>query len=217
MRPPLSLTGSPASKTNDGTLRNATDETRRPIRSCSVAISARSRHRAGRGIEHQARITGKIKSRSMRHRGYGDDAMTAHRAPAFVVHEQHAGVGTGRDRLGQQRAIHVRVAARLEHDRPAEMVEMPLRPCPLVEHGLAFRARQPFDDEAQRLTGGMGVDGPDTVDHCGCGITTDYARSLSADYTDYADLVNLNAFVFSAEKFRVIGVISLMILLASSC
>ena len=70
-----------------------------------------------------------------------------------------------RDRLGQQRAIHVGVAARLEHQRAAEMVEMLLRPGALVEHRLAFRAGQAFDDEAQRLAGGMRVDGPDAVNH----------------------------------------------------
>ena len=70
-----------------------------------------------------------------------------------------------RHRLGEQRAVHVGVAARLEHQRAAQMIDVLLRPRPLVEHRRAFGARQPFDDETERLAGRVGVDGADSVDH----------------------------------------------------
>ena len=52
------------------------------------------------------------------------------------------------------------------------MIEMLLRPRPLVEHRLAFGARQPVDDEPQRLAGRVRVDRADAMNHyedcCNC-------------------------------------------------
>jgi hypothetical protein len=87
-----------------------------------------------------------------------DNPVAAHRAPPFVVHEQHPGKRPGGDRFCQQRAVHIRMAAWLEHDRAAKMIDVLLRPRALGEHRRAFRTRQPFDDQTKRLTGRMGVD-----------------------------------------------------------
>jgi hypothetical protein len=98
--------------------------------------------------------------------GSPDHAVTAHRAPAFVVHEEHAGNGRRAHGLGQQRAIHVGMAARLEHQRPSQMIDVALGPGALVEHRLAFGTRKAVHNQAQRLTGRMRVDSPDAVHHC---------------------------------------------------
>jgi len=74
------------------------------------------------------------------------------------VHEEHARVGAGGDRLGQDRAVHVGVPARFEHQRPPDVVGVFLHPRPLLEHGAALRGRIPFQDEPEGFAGGMGVE-----------------------------------------------------------
>ena len=74
----------------------------------------------------------------------------------------------GGDRLGEKRAVHVGVPARLEHERAPQMIDVLLRPRALVEHRVAFRAGQPFDDEPERLAGGVRVDGADAMNHGYC-------------------------------------------------
>ena len=67
----------------------------------------------------------------------------------------------GRDRLGEHRAAHVGVAARLEHQRAAEVIGVPRHPVALLEHRPAARRRKAVDDEAQRLARRVRVDGAD--------------------------------------------------------
>ncbi len=81
------------------------------------------------------------------------------------MHEQHAGVGLARGRLGQQRAVHVDVAARLKDQRLAEVIEPLLRPGALFQHGAAIRRGQPVNDQAQRLSGRVRVDGANPMNH----------------------------------------------------
>ena len=71
----------------------------------------------------------------------------------------------GTFRRGEQRAVHVGVAARLEHQRGAQMIAVLLDPGPLLEHGLPLDGGKAVDDEPQRLAGGVGVEGAD--DHGG--------------------------------------------------
>ena len=83
-----------------------------------IAIAYRARRDAsGRRVvaDHIARALARLEERGRK----GDDPVAAHRAPALVVHEQDAEVAIGRNGLGWDRAVHVRVAARLEHDRSA--------------------------------------------------------------------------------------------------
>jgi len=100
-----------------------------------------------------------------RHRRDGDDAVAAHGAPAFVVHEEHAGMRIARHRFGQQRAVHVGVSARFEDQRLAQVIEPFHGPGALFQHGPAVRRRHALDDEPKRLPGRMGVDRPDTMNH----------------------------------------------------
>ena len=65
---------------------------------------------------------GRDQSALERERDDRDDAVAAHRAEALVVHEEHAGVRIGALGLGEQRAVHVGVAARLEHQRAPQVV-----------------------------------------------------------------------------------------------
>jgi len=60
----------------------------------------------------------------------------------------------------------VEMAARLQDQRLAEVVEPLLRPGPLFEHGPALGRRQPVDDEPQGLAGRMRGDGLNAMNHC---------------------------------------------------
>ena len=51
----------------------------------------------------------------------------------------------------QQRAIHVGVTARLEHDRRAEIVVVLAQPLAPLEHRVALRLGKPVDNESQRF------------------------------------------------------------------
>ena len=75
-------------------------------------------------------------------------------------------MGVARHRLGQQRAVHVGVAARLEDQCLAQVIEALHGPGALLEHGAAFRARQAVDDQPQRLAGRVRVDGFNAMNHC---------------------------------------------------
>ena len=70
----------------------------------------------------------------------------------------------GHDRLGEQGAVHVGVSAGLEHHRTAKMIRVPLQPLALVEHRPAMRRRKAADDQAQRFSGRVRVDGSE-FDH----------------------------------------------------
>ena len=118
-----------------------------------------------------------------------DDAVPAHRAPALVVHEQDAGVPIVGDRLGEQRAVHVRVAARLQHQRAPEVIEPLHRPRTLVEHRRAFGRWDAVDDQPQRLAGRVRVDGADGVNHVASlwilrrlGVTLNLVRAFYSDH-----------------------------------
>ena len=73
--------------------------------------------------------------RDRRHR---DDAVPAHRAIAFVVHEEDAGVGAVALGFGEQRTVHVRVPSRLQHQCGSQVVVVLPHPLALLEHGLTF-------------------------------------------------------------------------------
>ena len=64
-----------------------------------------------------------------------DDAVTAHRAVALVVHEQHGDVGIVAIRRQQHGPVHVAVAARLVHQHPADVVGMLADPGPALVDG----------------------------------------------------------------------------------
>ena len=68
-------------------------------------------------------------------------------------------------RLGQQRAVHVGVPARLEHQRLAQVIEPLHGPGALFEHGPAFGRRHALNDKPQRLACRMGIDRPDAMNH----------------------------------------------------
>jgi hypothetical protein len=59
------------------------------------------------------------------------------------------------------------MAARLENDRPPDLIRMPVEPVALLEETLPGRTRHSFDDEAQRLPTDVRVDRLVVVDHSG--------------------------------------------------
>ena len=100
-----------------------------------------------------------------RNGGHRDDTMAAHRAVALVVHEQDAGMRSWGYRLGEERAVHIRVPARLEHQRTPQVIDVPPHPLAFFEHRLSAGSRQPVDNKAQRLASSMGVDRLDNMNH----------------------------------------------------
>jgi hypothetical protein len=118
-------------------------------------------NRSGRRVVHHRRAVAARHQQAAleRNRRHGDDTVAAHGAVALVVHEEDAGVRPGHHRLGEDGAVHVRMAARLEHQGAPQMIGMPLHPLALVEHRLAVRRRKSVDDEAKRFTGRVRVDG----------------------------------------------------------
>jgi hypothetical protein len=74
------------------------------------------------------------------------------------VHEQDAEIPIGGDRIGGDRAVHVGVAARLEHDRPAQTVEVLAGVAALLEHGHARDRIDAAGHNAERLAGRVRVE-----------------------------------------------------------
>ena len=94
---------------------------------------------AGRAVDAHAGLRRRHRQEAgfQRHLGDGDDAVAAHGAVALVVHEEHAEVGAGRDRRGEEAAVHVGVAARLPHERGAQAVAALPHPAPLASAELS--------------------------------------------------------------------------------
>jgi hypothetical protein len=87
-----------------------------------------------------------------------DDAVAAHRAEALVVHEEDAGVRVGAFRVGQERAVHVGVAARLEHQHASQVVMLAQHLRAAFQDRGAAQGRDAGRHDAQRLTAGVRVD-----------------------------------------------------------
>ena len=68
---------------------------------------------------------------------------------------------SGRSGGVEQRTVHVRVAARFEHERAPEMVVVLPHVLALFEDRSSFDRRKAADDQPQRLARGVGVDGVD--------------------------------------------------------
>jgi hypothetical protein len=103
-------------------------------------------------------LSGHDQAAFQRNRRHRNDAVPAHGAVALVVHEQHACVRARRHRLGEDRAVHVGMPARLQHQRPPQMVHVAAHPRALFQHRLAARRRKAIDDQPQRLAGRVRVD-----------------------------------------------------------
>ena len=119
-----------------------------------------SRNQACRGIDTYAGYgigSGK-QARFERHSGYCDDPVAAHGAVAFVVQKQDPEIRFFRDRFRKQASVHVRMAAGLPHERPAEIVQALLCMAPSGQNGIAFEGRVAVDDHAQRFARRMRID-----------------------------------------------------------
>ena len=60
--------------------------------------------------------------------------------------------------LGEQGAVHVRMAARLEHEGAAQVILVLERPGSAREHRPALGRGPAVDDQPQRFARGVGVD-----------------------------------------------------------
>lgn len=108
----------------------------------------------------------------------GDDAMTAHGAEAFVVEEEHAEIAIEGDGRGEDRAVHIGVTARLEHEQAAEVVVVGAGVVTFFEDGGTGKFGKAAGDDAQGFTAGVGVDGGESEPiggrlPCGNGVHDD--------------------------------------------
>ena len=96
---------------------------------------------AGRAVDAHRGLRGLHRQQAcfQRHLGDGDDPVAAHGAVALVVHEEDADVGPGGHRRGEDAAVHVGMAPRLEHQRRAQVVEVLLHVPPAGQDGVARR------------------------------------------------------------------------------
>jgi len=85
--------------------------------------------------------------------------VSAHRAVAFVVHEQHSKIAVGRGTFSRNAAVHISVAAGLEHQSAAKMIEVLSRVAAFREHRVTRDRRDSSSDHAKRFTRGVRVDG----------------------------------------------------------
>jgi hypothetical protein len=74
------------------------------------------------------------------------------------VEEDDAEVGAVVLGLGDEAAVHVGVAARLEDEQPADVVELLLREAALLEDRGAAKRVDAAGDDPERLAGGVVVD-----------------------------------------------------------
>ena len=77
------------------------------------------------------------------------------------MEEDDAEVGVRVVRLDDEAAVHVRVAARLVDEQPANVVEALERVAPLVEDRRALRQLDATGDDPERLAGRVVVDRAD--------------------------------------------------------
>ena len=87
--------------------------------------------------------------------------MAAHGGVALVVHEEHGHVGLAEIGLDRDHAVHVVMAARLEDEHAAEMVEPLARVAALLEDRLALHVRIAGADDAHGLAARVHLDGLD--------------------------------------------------------
>ncbi len=87
-----------------------------------------------------------------------DRGMAAHGAEAGVVHEQHAECG-GRGGGDHERAVHLGVAARLQHEAAAMKVEARRGVVALFQDAGAAWFGKAGQDETHRFTAGVHLDG----------------------------------------------------------
>ena len=137
----------------------------------AVRLEARAGvHRAGWRVEDETllSITGWMCEREATlesDRRDGDHRVTAHRGISSRVHEHDAGVGLKRRRIDRERSCHVGVAARGVDQRAPVRVGVLETPLTLLGRRLAAWARYAVDDQAQRLTAHVGVNGLDDANH----------------------------------------------------
>ena len=96
-----------------------------------------------------------------------DHRMAAHGGIALVMDEQHGEIGARQIGLDRQHAIHVEMPARLEHQQPAQMIQMLAGMAPLGEDGGPRDRRITRGDEADRLAARVHLDGFDLEAHRG--------------------------------------------------
>ncbi len=81
------------------------------------------------------------------------------------MHEQDGHVGVVAERRQEDRAVHVLVPARLEHQRAADLVRVVLDPLAALENGQHGHIGEPTANQTQRLAGGVHVHDLDRQSH----------------------------------------------------
>ena len=107
-----------------------------------------------------------------------DDPVPAHRAVAFIMKKQHAGIGLRVCGCDQQAPVHVVMASRFPHERRAKMIQVrPAIPA-FFQDGGPGRLGKSRRHHAKRFAGNVTVKSGDNVH-----VVTHSLRQTSFDFT----------------------------------
>ena len=123
------------------------------------------RHKAAGGVKPDRGVrNGSGKQSLFQHDGREpDDPVSAHRAVAFIMKEQHPGIGLRMRGGDQQASVHLVVTSRFPHERRAKMVEVRPAIVSFFQDGGAGGLGKPRRHHAKRFSGHVTVKGGDNV------------------------------------------------------
>ena len=123
-------------------------------------VAAFGHDESSRDLEADSRLRHTRREQAFFDEGSGDRdrAVPAHRAVALVVHEQQADVGVVPVWAEENRPVHIRMAARLEHGCSPDVICVLENPAAALEHGQVRHFREAGSDHAQRFAGAMKVE-----------------------------------------------------------
>jgi hypothetical protein len=84
--------------------------------------------------------------------------VAAHGAVALIVDEQHGEIGFRMIGLNRDDAVHVKMAARLENEKSAQLIQMLAGIPALIQNPLSGDLRKAAHDQPYRLARGMHFD-----------------------------------------------------------
>ncbi len=138
---------------------------KRDVSDLACIEGRRCRHQAAGSLEpNRGGRAGSRKQPLFQHdRREPDDPVPAHRAVAFIMKKQHAGIGLRVCGSDQQAPVHVVVASGFPHERGAKVVQVRLAILAFFQDGGTGRLGEPARHHAQRFAGNVTVKGGDGI------------------------------------------------------